>query len=108
MLLPDIVQSCFQKFTAHTEVHVKLTLKLQELHQQIKLQDVLRFSHSWIPLVGPATLPYPFRMILIFGDTVLLPLALAWDVPMGVGNIFSAVPLKKTHGLKGGECPRSC
>jgi len=32
-------------------------------------------------------------MILIFGDTVLLPLALAWDVPMGVGNIFSLLLL---------------
>jgi hypothetical protein len=29
------------------------------------------------------------RMVLIFGDTVLLPLALAWDVSMGVDNLFS-------------------
>lgn len=32
-------------------------------------------------------------MVLIFGDTVLLPLALAWDVSMGVDNLFSSVLL---------------
>lgn len=32
-------------------------------------------------------------MVLIFGDTVLLRLALAWDVSMGVDNLFSSVLL---------------
>ena len=57
------------------------------------------------PRVRPAAASDPARaarMVLIFGDTVLLPLALAWDVSMGVDNLFS--PWAQNWEVEGDEC----